>query len=498
MSKAVLDGFINSIVINSKRRYDLLVRRYLGKNQPHLITITKDDFRKTVSSNFLKAMAATGKKTYPGDKDKLIEIADKVFADYPDKFNGYANISPFKERHAVQKGDKITIYLPKYTENVTRAFKTLSNIHLKKGFIRYSKEQAKVFSRATQFLHTGGDGLGSQTVGSEQTRILGNVAKGEKVGTGLGETNQVKGLKQFVTDEELESAVNESLTKAMGEVEFSTPDAVAAGRSAILSMVDKIDWLWDKGEKNSNNIYQGTIVVKGTLGPSVANEPGAESLDWKNLRPQLEAAIFKEMEKSALGFVTVKGSQSPRDKIIAGVEATIINNLVKAASKGLKIKAPKLTPQERAKATRGNRKGTKSKTVKSSTTKIGSLAAASGGRTSSATKKNARSPQSLLKLQALLNARLPKEVMGNMKLPGLQNRSGRFASSVRVQNIVSTPKGFPSIGYTYQKNPYQIFEQGAGKAPWGNSDRDPRAVIEKSMRDIAADLLKARFYTRRL
>ena len=59
-------------------------------------------------------------------------------------------------------------------------------------------------------------------------------------------------------------------------------------------------------------------------------------------------------------------------------------------------------------------------------------------------------------------------------------------------------QGFPSIGYTYDKNPYQIFEPGAGKSPWATPDRDPRKIIDRSIREIAAELLTGRFYTRRV
>jgi len=85
-----------------------------------------------------------------------------------------------------------------------------------------------------------------------------------------------------------------------------------------------------------------------------------------------------------------------------------------------------------------------------------------------------------------------------MGAPGLENRSGKFAASVRATDITTTAKGFPSIGYSYDKNPYQIFEQGAGKFPWANADRDPRKLIDTSIREIAAQLLTGRFYTRRV
>ena len=84
-----------------------------------------------------------------------------------------------------------------------------------------------------------------------------------------------------------------------------------------------------------------------------------------------------------------------------------------------------------------------------------------------------------------------------MKEPSLVNRSGRFAESVKVTEIAQTPKGFPSIGYTYQRNPYQVFEEGSG-GEWANGDRDPRDLIDKSIREIAAQFAIGRFYTRRV
>ena len=79
--------------------------------------------------------------------------------------------------------------------------------------------------------------------------------------------------------------------------------------------------------------------------------------------------------------------------------------------------------------------------------------------------------------------------------PRLNYRTGRFASSVRITDIATTPKGFPSIGYTYQKNPYQTFELGQNQ---GSPDYDPRKLIDASIREIAAQLAIGRFFTRRV
>ena len=52
--------------------------------------------------------------------------------------------------------------------------------------------------------------------------------------------------------------------------------------------------------------------------------------------------------------------------------------------------------------------------------------------------------------------------------------------------------------YHYQKDPYQVFEVGKGVEPWSTSQRDPRKLIDKSIREVAAELALGRFYTRRL
>ena len=98
-------------------------------------------------------------------------------------------------------------------------------------------------------------------------------------------------------------------------------------------------------------------------------------------------------------------------------------------------------------------------------------------RKSSKTKKSAAS-MPMTEMLARFNARINQEVLGNMETPALVNRTGRFAQSVRVTDVIKTPRGFNSLGYTYQRNPYQTFEMGGAQ---GGPDKDPRKIIEQSM-----------------
>lgn len=107
-----------------------------------------------------------------------------------------------------------------------------------------------------------------------------------------------------------------------------------------------------------------------------------------------------------------------------------------------------------------------------------------------------RNPKlSVVSILAALNSRLPQTVAANMRSPALNYRTGRFASSVRATDIISTRKGFPSIGYTYDKNPYQTFEVGFAQ---GDPDRDPRKLITESIREIMTEYAIGRFFTRRV
>ena len=117
-------------------------------------------------------------------------------------------------------------------------------------------------------------------------------------------------------------------------------------------------------------------------------------------------------------------------------------------------------------------------------------------RKTRATRKATASPAAQpLQMLAMINAQLPKQVEENMQDPALNYQTGRFARSVRATDITKTPKGFPSIGYTYQKSPYQTFETGYKQ---GSVERDPRRLIDRSIRELATQFALGRLYTRRL
>lgn len=104
--------------------------------------------------------------------------------------------------------------------------------------------------------------------------------------------------------------------------------------------------------------------------------------------------------------------------------------------------------------------------------------------------KRAQPVNNLLTLQRLLDAKLAQTVKQNMgsgnRRDVLNLRSGRFAESVRVENISESRQGMITAFYSYMRNPYATFSSG-GQQQYPRS-RDPKLLISKSIRQLATEL----------
>ena len=218
------------------------------------------------------------------------------------------------------------------------------------------------------------------------------------------------------------------------------------------------------------------------------------------LLTQLKTAIaqLEKAQKYGVGLSGLEGSDSINTKKKKKAVTKVINAFVtKQASKSLTVKVKNGTGEPKASTGRAKKKR-QAKLTKASATGI-AFGAGSQARRVKRDRKVTEGPSSSpLRLIAEFNRQLPTVVRKNMTSPRLNNRTGRFADSVKVENIIQTPKGFPSVGYSYQRDPYQVFEEGMGAAPWANGNRDPRDLIDKSVREIAAAMALGRFYTRRV
>jgi len=209
---------------------------------------------------------------------------------------------------------------------------------------------------------------------------------------------------------------------------------------------------------------------------------------------QLQEAFLSAFEMTFRGidYENLEGSSTLLEKI----ESTIIHDSVlkplKSKNIRTNIQTKKVKPKSKTKVEEKQRKGKGS--IVGKTAVRGALATAPSSKPSG----KAKEARSMFSVMAMINQKLPQTVKENMKTPGLENRTGRFANSVRLTDVSSTQKGFPSFGYTYQKDPYQVFEMGRGRSGWATPERDPRKVIDLSIREIAAQLALGRFYTRRV
>lgn len=199
----------------------------------------------------------------------------------------------------------------------------------------------------------------------------------------------------------------------------------------------------------------------------------------------VKRTVTNFITENAETIVNMKGSKTFKDN----VETSIVNALVgKKKHKNRKVSRRLNSKIDTSrKTTKTNKQSSRGPTVKKEAKK--------GSKPKAPKQKTNDSAISLLRFIGILNQRLPQTVAKNMREPGLVNRTGRFASSVQVTDIIPTPQGFPSVGYTYQRNPYQTFEPGFKQ---GSPDRDPRRVIDQSIREIAAQLVTVRLYTRRV
>lgn len=221
------------------------------------------------------------------------------------------------------------------------------------------------------------------------------------------------------------------------------------------------------------------------------------------LEKQEQAAIIKAVSKTiqTTDWFAQEGSSSLRSKAKAATVLNVTDPLTKLTKKSKGKLSVKLSPEITQTKLKTNSKG-KQKTKKdggispvASTNKRGRLA--TGAIASKVGKRAKQSNFNTVSMIGILNSRLSDTVAKNMGSPRLNYQTGRFANSVRVTDITITAKGHPSIGYTYQRDPYEVFESSSG-SKFSSMQRDPRKLIDTSIRELAAQQAIGRLFTRRV
>lgn len=100
-----------------------------------------------------------------------------------------------------------------------------------------------------------------------------------------------------------------------------------------------------------------------------------------------------------------------------------------------------------------------------------------------------RAVVNLASLQVKLNQQLQDVISANMGSGSSRNvlnyRTGRLAASARVERLTLSRDGFITAFYSYMQNPYATFSQGGRQS--SPATRDPKLLISKSIREIAAE-----------
>lgn len=122
-----------------------------------------------------------------------------------------------------------------------------------------------------------------------------------------------------------------------------------------------------------------------------------------------------------------------------------------------------------------------------------SVKAKSGGLNVSAGKADTtkQSAVNLFSLTNIINSQLQDVISANMGDGSSRNvlnyRTGRFASSVKVESLSTGREGMITAFYSYMKNPYATFSAGGRQST--PASRDPKLLISKSIREIAQQVV---------
>jgi len=300
--------------------------------------------------------------------------------------------------------------------------------------------------------------------------------KGKKKRTKeLGEASDVFNLGHKEGGSNIEHFMNDAVHTALSEG-FGKDTLTSEAKKAIRERlgVEDAATIFKIFQDSDKGIIE--VSLEGAWGNYVKGGSDEQQLN-RDLKKVLEKLDIEELEGS--------------DSLVRGQRKKLVKALMEPYLKNKRVTKIK---KENTKPTASSSKSFEHKPKISSGTGSRTMTAKAAVRSRQAPKQSTPNLASIL---GFLNMKLPDVVAGNMGDPRLNYRTGRFAQSVRATDISKTPKGFPSIGYTYDKARYGVFESTSGNSR-ASVDRDPRRLIDSSIREIVIQLGVGRIFTRRL
>lgn len=447
---------------------------------------------------FLKDMFAFSEREYKrGALDKFVTIVTMTDKGFSEGFKqGYSKINTARESKDQLKitnaefdyiGGACVDEVAKWSNKPTTRGTTLQYIPGKKLVYRASRDFKTPYTKAKK---KGTDLISAKLRAAGKKELQGAnkdkgiSARGSEIGLVKSTVHRAHQGVTTVGSAQVSAALR-FLDNTKGFAGFAASEEANDIRNIIREIRATFTTTGTKsGSKVSEVKLNEGLGIKISVLPQNKNKSGEEDYDFKRLKPKLEDAIRKYVAKAPLG--TMSASDSIEEDAYKRLEYAVISELI--SPKNAKLKSNIKKPKGRKKKNVVTDKSYTPKKTKGSTKK-----AQIASRTA---RKPGLKPSSinLAQMLGMFNSRITGTVVKNMGDPALTNRTGRFASSVRVTDVTVTPQGFPSVGYTYQKNPYQTFERGFSQ---GSPELDPRTLIDKSIREIAISMALGRLYTRR-
>jgi hypothetical protein len=307
----------------------------------------------------------------------------------------------------------------------------------------------------------------------------------------------------------------------MREIEYRSGGLLQQGHAAGGSVAEKSIFRWAAEEKfgqyrsKKENLNPLLLKVAYTVNTAKADR-------LKDLKFEVDFSKVSTFDESAtvnmrkgsteerLFLQEIRGAVSEAMNVILSKKGTQEWAAFKSSSSALEVVPGNLLPKNLGRLKPKGRLPKKSKTtttknsselnisLQREVTKISQVDSLKGSgtksqRTATATANNTN----WASLLPIINTKLPPRVIANMRYPGLVNRTGTFANSAKVISVEQTREGFPSFVYDYERDPYNVFDRTLGRSPWNTPARDPRALVDKSVRELVREMAIGRFFTRR-
>jgi hypothetical protein len=285
-------------------------------------------------------------------------------------------------------------------------------------------------------------------------------------------------------DYEFKDVFSLNTKESQGLVESQAKDALNVALSGQTKISEASARKFFKEEGATLSVFRNTSTNVTRVSLESKAEGGANTASANKRRK----ILLDVLERSIVKLGKERKLLNLEADVIVKVEKTVKKNLTQLASRHTNIRTD-IKPSRAKKA-----KGGKSTLVNKSKTAV--LAAAGMRARKPRRSRLGKKGFSQTKLLGYINSRLQSKVAENMGTPALNMRTGVFASSVRATSIFKNGEGFPVIRYTYQKDPYQLFEPGRSRL--ATPGRNPVKLIDRSVRQIASEIAIGRFYTRRI